>query len=708
MITSDIKELSDSQLQRIQDVYAPFADAQIGIACIHPNGQFLLVNDQLAKFMGYQPHELIGMSSLALCEEDQYEIVEARLSSLFKGNINSYRIKRDLFRKDGTRMTISASACALKDTDNTTIAAILIISNVESDSEQKLEVKKLSYAVENSGSAVIVTDPEGRIEYANSRFCEISGYDLNEVIGKTPSIVRSENTPKEVYKDLWETVLSNKQWRGSLINKKKDGSHYWAFQSISPIFDEAGILVNIVSVSDDISAIKEHESKMEQLAFFDPLTSLGNRRKFRDDLDILVDKPRSETLSALLLLDLDHFKQINDTLGHDTGDELLVSIANRLRFCTSEQSSVYRLGGDEFTILMDGISDADQIEAQCREIIALLAQPVHIGPHELPITVSIGITLIHEDADEASSLLRNADIAMYQAKKEGRNTFSFYAPYMDYEIKKALSLEHDLRHAIDNEELVLHFQPLLDLATGKIMGVEALCRWHHSIHGDIEPEYFISKAEETGLIHNLGAWVVKEACTTLKHLHMIGYKDLFVSMNVSTRQFENQDLCNELLAIAQKARISTHHICLEVTEAVLLEDVEHAMSSMQRIKDMGFKLAIDDFGTGFSSLNYLKRMPVDTLKIDRSFVQDIPEDNNNATITSMVILMAEKLGLTVFAEGIEQPEQQNFLLQNHCYAGQGFLYCKPLQVDELIELLNENSGFFISPGLNQNSGIILQ
>jgi diguanylate cyclase (GGDEF)-like protein/PAS domain S-box-containing protein len=699
--------ISTAKLQRITDVYRPFSDAKIGVTCIVEDGTCLFANETFTHILGYGIHELQEKSFLLLFEQQHHKQTKARLAALFKGQINSYKLKLNLLKKNASVFTASVSVSTIKDEANVVIAAIIIICEISADDDQLLEVKKLSYAVEYSGSAVMITDANGCIEYANSRFTDMTGYPLNELLGNTPALIRSDKTQAKIYRHLWDNVLAGKPWRGTLINRRKDGSLYWAYQSIAPIIDQNGTLVSIVSVSEDITGIKEHEKQMEQLAFFDPLTALGNRRKFRDELNQLIATPDTFN-SALLLLDLDHFKQVNDTLGHDTGDQLLIAIATRLRFCTNENYTAFRLGGDEFTVLVHRADTLDTIEQLATEIIELLAQPIQIDSHEILITVSLGITLIHADGEEAGDLLKNADLAMYEAKRLGRNTFTFFKPHMDFEFKRALSLELNLRHAIDHEELSLVYQPLIDLRTGKITGLEALSRWHHPIDGDIPVADFIQKAEDTGLIIPLGNWVLKTAVKMMLQLHRAGYPELRLSINISTRQLANHSFITTLREVLTETGFSPDQLTLEITGGLSLRSTASILDALKQIKDMGVTLAIDDFGTGDISLKHLRQMPIDILKIDTGFIQGLPNEHDSAILTSTAIAIAENLGLTSHAEGIETQEQQQFLLTNHCFSGQGYLYSAPLPMEQLLCTLEKNTGLFIDHSLSEYDDRIIQ
>lgn len=558
----------------------------------------------------------------------------------------------------------------------------ITLRNSSRSAQLARELRVFRNAVENTGSAVVITNNRGEIEYANGRFSEITGYSFSDIKGKRPSFLRSEKTSDETYKELWGTVLNNNKWRGTLLNKRKNGSTYWSLQNISPIHDELGNIINFVSVSEDISHIKEHDEQMEKMAYFDPLTNLGNRRSFRRTLDQYLQSPQEQGLNALLLLDLDHFKQINDTMGHEAGDALLNAVAGRLNFCTRNQTSVFRLGGDEFTIIFRNCTDKSLIIQRVTEVLNLLSQPVQIDSHEVSITVSIGITLIGTDSNDASDLLRNADLAMYHAKRSGRNTFAFYEAQMDQEAQRTRSIEHDLRNALPGNQLKIVYQPQINATDGKITAIEALLRWEHPINGKISPVDFIPHAEETGLIIPIGRWVMLEACQAAQSLQDAGLPPIKVCVNLSARQFDDPTLIDHIQEAIEQSGLAPKWLELELTESVLMRDMQRAIDTLNSIKMMGIGLAIDDFGTGYSSLSYLKKMPVDLLKIDRSFLQDIPHDRDNMAITSTIIAMAKQLGLNVIAEGVETKEQMDFLKKNQCNMMQGFLISKPVTLED--------------------------
>lgn len=661
----------------------------LGACLLDHQGQCLAANRALSALV-HIPSTLLQPDSLFLDSPFSSDLLY-RLRALFSGELCGFSLPNYRIRHDDP-LDLELHVSAVRDSKGQVAAALVLIKDERNRRQRELELKQFSNAVENSGSAVVITDAQGRIEYINPRFTDISGYTQPEVIGRQPSFLQSGNTSGEVYANLWSTVLSHRKWRGILHNRRKDGELYWSLQSISPIMDEDGKLTNIVSVSDDITQLKEHQQQMERLAFFDPLTDLGNRRNFRDKLEEMLNSP-GENISALLLLDLDHFKKINDTMGHEAGDTLLRTVASRLRFCINEPHTVHRLGGDEFTVLLHNLSSIDTVRNYCDDIIELLAQPLDIGTHQIQVTVSVGITLLRIDAVDVSSLLRNADLAMYRAKHVGRNTYQFYCPEMNAEAHRALTLEHDLRQALDRGELKLLYQPQIDLKTGTLVGMEALLRWHHPVEGAISPAEFIPMTEETGLIIPIGRWVLLQACRHAARLRQHLDSPFRVAVNLSARQLDDLGLVTSVESILKETGLPAEALELEITEGLMMDNYNHSLALLNGLRKLGITLAIDDFGTGYSSLSYLKKMPVQVLKIDRSFVRDLPDDPDDLAITSTIILMARQLGLQVLAEGIETDEQRQFLLDSGCPVGQGFLFDRPLPLEDIIERYGHEASF---------------
>ncbi len=555
---------------------------------------------------------------------------------------------------------------------------------VEERKQINSSLRKFSSAVEQSGSMVMITDSNGIIQYTNPQFTETTGYESAEAIGKSPSLLNSGRTPQDIYNDLWSTILDGRHWRGQLHNKKKNGDFYWSYLSISPIADEQGEITHFVAVSEDVTELKTTQQKMEQLALFDVLTNLPNRRLFKDRLEkALAHSLREKNKLGMIFIDLDNFKQINDTLGHDTGDRLLMSVSKRLISNLRIEDTVARLGGDEFTIVLSDLHSAADARHIALKLLDTVRQPFIIDGQEISISCSLGITIAPDDATDCSSLMKNADMAMYKAKESGRNTLRFFTESMNHEISRRVSIEKELKQAIQDNQFELYFQPQIDLRTGTISGAEALIRWHHPEKGLISPAEFIPIAEDTGSIIPIGEWVIEQACNVAKTINQGRLSEICISVNLSAQQFRDPALPRKVAHIINAIGLDSRLLEFEITETVLMENTRVASAILDGLKNLGVSLAIDDFGTGYSSLNYLKRFPVDVLKVDRSFVMDIPQDSNDMAITAAVLAMAQQLKISVIAEGIESDLQLDFLRQHGCEFGQGYLFSKPLPLTQL-------------------------
>ena len=475
-------------------------------------------------------------------------------------------------------------------------------------------------------------------------------------------------------------------WHGEVHIRKKNEDEFWALTTISAIHDETGKISHYISVGEDVSELKEAHLKMEQLAYVDSLTGLANRLLFRDRLEqVMKSVQRNNTQAALLFLDLDQFKRINDSLGHDVGDALLMKVAEMLRQCVRHQDTVARMGGDEFVILLTDVDGMAGASAVARKILKTMESPNRLLRHEIIVTPSIGITMAPDDSLNADILLKNADLAMYRAKSMGRNNYQFFTEEMNAQVLDNLMIENELRHAIDNNELILDFQPQMSLRASQLTGVEALVRWIHPEKGLMDPLEFIPVAEQAGLMIPLGAWILRNACRQWREVEMKGMPPVKLAVNLSARQFRDRYLLNMIQDILAETDFKPIQLQLEITETTLMDNLEHAVSILEQIKSLGISVSIDDFGTGYSSLNYLKRLPIDELKVDRSFIRDIPEDADDMAITSAVIAMAHKLKIKVVAEGIETREQWEFLKKNKCDFGQGYLLGKPSKPKELLK-----------------------
>ena len=565
----------------------------------------------------------------------------------------------------------------------------------EQQAKQTLEALiSQKYALDKH-AIVAVTDVRGRITHANDKFCEISGYSKEELIGKDHAILNSNYHPRGFFKDMYTIVLSGKAWHDEVCNRAKDGHLYWVDTTIAPFMGADGKPQSYISIRTDITQRKAAEDRSNYLALYDTLTQLPNRRLLMDRLSqALASSARSGHGGALLFLDLDHFKTLNDTLGHDVGDSLLKQVAQRLTASVREGDTVARLGGDEFVVLLESLSkEATEAAAHTEEvgekILAQLNQPYQLGTHEYQSTSSIGAALLQGHTLTVDELIKQADIAMYQAKQAGRNTLRFFDPEMQASISARVDLEHELHKALDKQQFQLHYQIQVD-HTGKVLGAEALIRWLHPKRGMISPLQFIYLAEETGLILPIGKWVLETGCAQLKQWQQDPLtRDLSLSLNVSAKQFLQVNFVEQVQEIMQRTGIDPKGLKLELTESMLVDNVEYIVATMNTLAETGVRFSLDDFGTGYSSLQYLKKLPLNQLKIDQSFVRDIATDSSDRALVRTIIAMAHNLDMSVIAEGVETEEQRQFLVEYHCLNYQGYLFSKPVPIEQFENLLKK-------------------
>jgi len=591
-------------------------------------------------------------------------------------------------RADGTPLWVSLNAQYMTYMDKPAIVFGLLDISKRKEAEET--ARKLSAAMDQSPASILITDADGVIEYANPKLLAVSGYNADEIIGQKPDILSSGNTPRSKYEDLWRTILDGKTWRGEFHNKRKDGSLFWEHASISPIFSTDGDITHFVSVMEDITERKEYEKRLLRQASYDPLTDLPNRLLAMDRLEqAMARAKRWQWRVALLFIDLDHFKKINDTLGHGIGDKHLKVIAERLKKTIREADTVARLGGDEFLVVVADLSSTDVAENVSEKLLENIARPVETEGHELSTTASIGITLYPDDGEEPSSLLRNADAAMYRAKELGRNTFSYFTPEMNAQALARLAIETHLRHALERNELEVHYQSINDLKTGQIIGAEALLRWSNPELGDIHPETFVPLAEETGLIVSIGDWALETACRDAVEWQNLTGQPILIAVNIAFPQIRNGRLSRAIQRITEKTGLSPEHLMIEITEQTLLQDELDGIQALREISDLGVKISIDDFGTGSSAFTYLKQLPVSSLKIDPAFIQHIARSEEDAALATAIIAMAHSLGLTVIGEGIEDGKQLDVLKSKRCDHAQGFHFETAVPKEAFASLLTD-------------------
>ncbi len=562
----------------------------------------------------------------------------------------------------------------------------LSIQQKESDAT----IRKLSSAVEQGMNAILITNAEGVIEYVNAEFVRLSEFKPADLVGKSQHSFKNAMVDEQDYQSILDALQKQTKWQGEVLNKRKDGSSYWTILSVSGIRNELDELTHILWSSIDNTQLHEAQETINKLAFYDSLTGLANRRLLKDRLDrALIAAKRHEERVAIIMCDLDNFKMINDSLGHDAGDELLKQLSYAMKSVIREDDLVARLGGDEFVIILDGIANMDEIIDIAGNLLELIEQPIELLRTKVAVSASLGITIYPEDGRYSSELLRNADLAMYHAKSRGKNSFQFYQAEMNERAMGRLRLEHRLRKAIELEQFELWYQPQVRISDSQIIGFEALIRWRE---GDllVSPNEFIPLAEETGLIAALGDWVLEKAFSDwLKLLN--AYPGCSMAVNVSAYQFRKSDhLYQTIQSLIENCMITKAHFIVELTESTLIQDVEATIHTLNRLKTLGVSLSIDDFGTGYSSLSRLKQFPIDQLKIDRSFIKDVLYDENDKAIVSAIIAIAQEMGLKIIAEGVELQAQADLLMSGGCYLAQGFHYYKPLMLDEL---LNDGKSF---------------
>ncbi len=570
------------------------------------------------------------------------------------------------------------------------IASVYIDITERREAEEQLRIAAAVF--ETSSEGIVVTDHNNRIIAVNPGFTNITGYSIDEVVGQTPNILSSGRHDATYYQKMWQSLQENDSWEGEIWNRNKYGKIYPEWLSLSVVRNEKNEVIEHIAVFSDITRRKSDEEKIRWQANYDPVTGLPNRTLFQERLSASISSSHREGwTTALLFIDLDNFKAVNDTRGHAVGDWLLQEVAGRLAACIREADTVARLGGDEFTVILQDIGGADDAAMLAQKIVINLAEPFYADGGDIFIGASVGITLYPNDAADAATLIRNADLAMYRAKEAGRNGYRFFTQSMNEQMQERTRLEDAMRYALQRDEFSLQFQPIVDSRSGETVRAESLIRWQHPQRGNISPAEFIPVAEDAGLIAQLGWWILEQACHSAADWMARGF-ETGVSVNVSARQIKLGLNVDDIIDLLQELSLPPERLTLEITESLLMEDTESTLMWLNQVRSAGIKLSVDDFGTGFSSLSYLKRFPVNSLKIDQSFVRDVITDTEDAALIRAIIKLAETFALDVIAEGVEQREQLEFLNQHQCYLIQGYYFSRPLSNDDLIGFLKRHGG----------------
>ncbi|MDD5241851.1 MAG: EAL domain-containing protein [Sulfuricella sp.] len=592
--------------------------------------------------------------------------------------------------KQGTPRWLETHATPMRNAQEEIIALVGVTRDITEHRRMEERLRLSAKVFENSGEGIIITDAASRIMSVNHAFTGVTGYSAEEAIGQTPAILNSGRQNEGFFRDMWHDISQQDYWSGEIWNRRKNGEAYPEWLGVSVVRDVDNRVTHYVGIFSDISEIKKSEAKIEFLAYHDPLTELPNRLLARDHMELAMSSAdRANSKATLLFLDIDNFKTINDSLGHAVGDTLLKAVAARLRECLRDTDTLSRQGGDEFLIVLPDVSDSDAIAGVAEKILTRMAASFHLGSHELSISLSVGLAVYPDDGRDFETLLKKADTAMYQAKEAGRNSYRFHTEQMNADAVEYLRIRNGLCQALEKGEFVLHYQPQVSLASGAVIGAEALIRWHHPELGLVPPGRFIRIAEESGLIEPIGKWVLLEACRQAAAWCKAGLPELVIAVNLSAVQFKRGDLMRSVAQALDDSGLDPALLELELTESILIQNTEQVLGTVQRLKTLGVKLSIDDFGTGYSSLSYLKRFNVDKLKIDQSFVRDMVNDPSDAAIIRAIIQMAKSLNLKTIAEGVEDKQTLDFLRLNHCDEAQGYHFARPIPADDFFAYVSE-------------------
>ncbi|MET0029355.1 MAG: PAS domain S-box protein [Candidatus Thiodiazotropha sp.] len=667
-----------------------FDNAPVGIALVDDAGRPVLSNRALQMMLGYSESQL---KELPFTEFTFPEDVDKDLdlfTRMIANEIPFYSMEKRYLRQDGNVLWGDLTVTRYYDDAKKTYYTLGMVNDI---TERKIaeENQRLAASMfENTAEGVMITDRKGRIIRVNRAFTDITGYQPSEVAGKNPNILSSGQHDEDFYNRMWRALDASGHWRGEIWNRRKDGGAYPELLTISRVTDEEDRVTHYVGVFSDISHLKHTQEKLDYLAHHDPLTNLPNRLFLNERLEHAIQQAkRTQSMLALIYLDLDNFKHINDSMGHPVGDEVLREVASYLLYTVREGDTVVRLGGDEFVLLLEDIRDPTNAASVAAKLLRAFTESIITEQREIHISASIGICLYPRDGDNSETLLRNADAAMYRAKSLGRNRYAFYTMELTQQAYERVTMENDLRVAVEANQLYLVYQPQIDLLSGEVTGIEALLRWSHPKKGEIPPSLFVPLAEECGLMVSIGEWVLENACRQAVAWLAAGIDFTHIAVNLSGRQIQQPELNDIVSSVLQTTGLPPERLELEVTENFILEHAEQGISKLHELRQRRISLALDDFGTGYSSLTYLKRLPVHKLKLDKSFVQDLPWDDDDRAISASVIELGRSLGMTVIAEGIESEEQASFLRQQGCHQAQGYLFYRPVRPEELTRRLKK-------------------
>lgn len=649
----------------------------------------LFWSDEVYRIFGYEPNEIEATYdefTKHICEEDRKAVSDAYNKSL--EDKKPYNITHRIITKDKKIKYVEERCIHRLDKDGTIIKSIGTVHDITDRVEYEKELEIASIVFKHSSDGILISDKNNKIVSVNKSFEALTGYSKEEVVGKDPKFLSSGWGDKEFYKKMWSELLTNNFWSSNLRDRRKDGSIYEVEQSIICVRDKNNKIINYIAISHDITEAKNREDEIHQLAFYDFLTKLPNAKLFKQEVETYLKSSHYNSEEfAILFLDLDNFKWVNDSLGHQAGDLLLIEMASKLKEIISRDSILSRLGGDEFIILAP-YENLFTISQLANTILETVKEPIKLHDKEVNVSWSIGISLYPQNGENYNDLLKNADAAMYEAKDKGKNTFRYFNDAMNQDALYRLELDTKLRQAIANNSFFLNYQPKYSYAHKKTIGVEALIRWIDKDFGFIPPDKFIPIAEESNYINKIGSWVIEQSLHDLKIINQKLSFPITMSINVSGKQLEDDGFYDEVKRLLDESGVEPSLVEFEITETSIMQNIQCVIEILKKIKKLGVKLSVDDFGTGYSSMSYLKKLPIDTLKIDREFVKELESDADSKSIVKAIMALAKSLSLQTVAEGVENEEQKDILEIIDCDMLQGYLYSKPLSLDDLVEFLS--------------------
>lgn len=668
------------------------AGSEDGVWDWHLNSGQVHVSEQCRRMLGFADKgalELAGKWAELLHPDDSATARQALREHLAGTSSRFHSVHRLRHRQEGFRW-YEASGRALRDPTGKPWRILGILRDVTAQKESEEQLRQAAVVFDSTTEGVVITDAHNRILNVNQAFCQITGYSADEVIGVKPSLLKSGWHDDDFYQQMWQSLQQDKSWQGEVWNRRKNGEIYPQWQTINTVHDADGKLSHYVAVFADISKIKRSEQKIDFLAHNDPLTRLPNRLLLNERLENAIQRAKRQNEKVgLIFIDLDRFKAVNDSLGHSAGDDLLRAAAQRMLARSREQDTLARLGGDEFVLLVDDIQSADDLIPVAKRLLACFDKPFDIDHQSLHLTVSLGISLYPDDGNDARALLTHADTALTLAKDSGRNTYAFYTQALTLHARERIALESSLHQAISGRQLRVYYQPQVDLSSGQIIGLEALVRWQHPELGLLTPDRFLPVAVNAGLMAGIDEFVLNQACLQMQRWLDAGFALQHMAVNMSGSWLERGQVVESVKLALARNGLHARFLELELTET---EAMRHSETNLQRLDDLrqlGISLAIDDFGTGYSSLMRLKRLPVNRLKIDRGFVSELPQDQNDTAIARAIIALGLSLNMALTAEGVETREQAELLADMGCQNAQGYLYSRPLPATDIEELLQQ-------------------